>query len=445
MHLTKRRIIFYSLVLLFFVAGSYAVASALGFAITAREGVLRTGSLFLASIPRDATITIDGTPAKETPGLLSGGTLIKNLFPASYEVRVEHPGRTPWHAILPISAGLVTRATDIFLWPRTASATPVAAGIESFALSAGIPLLRTARGILTLDGMRMPGSEVVFASNDTATLITRAGEEVYLAPTGGRNAAVNLTSLFQSLKERELRLPGKVPIVEVRPHPFSRGKILITSKTSLYSLDVNRVSLERLAGVSEIAATAWSDSEVLLLDANGSLTAVDLVFRTVQTVPFTSSTVHRLASAAEGRVIISLTAEGELAAYERATGARTVIAEGVRAFAVSPGGDRIAYARGDAIAVYFLERYEGDTIVPKGHTLSLAGGYAAPRDLTWEAPFSRYVFFLSDGELIAAEVGFYGEQNHTVLARNVRSFAIDGFSAYLLGEDGALALVSFEE
>lgn len=443
MHTTARRIVFYSLVALFVVGGAYAVAVALGLTFGTGGTVLRTGSLFIESIPRSANIFLDGAIIDERPSLLSGGTLVKGLSPRTYEVRVEYEGRHAWRAALPVREGIVTRATEVFLWPRAASSTPLARGVDSFRLSAGIPVVRRA-GALSLEGVRLPGAELAYASNDAATLITRTDGTVYLVGRGLSGATLNLTALFHSLKERELGLPGTVPLVEVRPHPFSAGKFLITTETSLYALDTRRVSLERLVTVPRIVHAAWGDSEVLLLGEDGVLTAVDLVFKTAAAAPFSSSTLARLEATPDQDVLIFLTRDGTLSAHYRASDTRVTVAEGVTDFALGPFGDRLAYAQRNGVATYFLFSHAGDTVIPQGTVMPLAEE-SAPRALSWNSSLPRYLFFLAGDELIALEVGLHGERNRAVLAKNVSQYEFAGFTAHVLSTTGELAALSFEE
>lgn len=445
MHIVSRRIVFYSLVALFVVGGFVAIASAFGFTIGTGGTVLRTGSFFISSIPRDAELFLDGTPVDERPGLLSGGTLVTNLTPRSYEVRATHEGRIAWHAELPIAPSIVTRATDIFLWPTVASSTVVATHVDSFSLSAGIPVVRSSTGRLSIEGVAIPGTEVVYASNNNATLITRTQGTVYLVGRGPAGFTVNLTSLFHSLKERDLGLIGTVPLIEVRPHPFSAGKILITTETSLYSLDTRRVSLERLATIGRIAKVAWNDSEVLLLGTDGALTAVDLVFKTSGTVPFTSSTLTRFESTPDGEVLLLLTENGKLLAHYRTSDAPLTVAENVTEFALGPAGNRLAYVSGNTLSVYFLAPYAGDVPVPQGDVRTVWEGTVVPHALAWNSSLTRYLFFLAGDEFIAAELGLHGERNHTTLAKDARAFAVTGFSSYLVRRGGELVTLSFEE
>lgn len=444
MHLTLRRIIFYSLVAVFIVGGAYAVLTAFGLSIGEGGALLRTGSLFAAAAPRDAELLVDGTRAEERPKFLSGGTLVKNLTPRVYEVRFERADRTPWHAALPVRSGLVTRATGVFLWPRAATSTILASRATTFALSAGVPVIATEGGALSRESTRVPGTAIAYASNDRAALITRTDGTVYLAARGRGEAAVNLTALFYSLKERELGLPGAVPLISVRPHPFSAGKILITTETSLYILDTRRVSLERIATIPKIAAVAWSDSEVFLFDTEGNLTAADLVFKTVATAPFASGTVARLEATSDGAALVALGEEGTLSVFRRETSLWRRVAAGVSDFAIAPDGSRLAYARGNGVSVYFINRYEGDVSVPPETDLAAWEGNAAPRALAWNPALPRYLHFLSEDKLIAAEIGLHGERNHATLAENVRVFAFAGFTAYALKDDDTLVALSLE-
>ncbi|MBI2279017.1 MAG: hypothetical protein HYU81_03080 [Candidatus Brennerbacteria bacterium] len=444
MHLTTRRIVFYSLVAVFFLGAAYALLTAFGLSVDLKEGLTRTGSIFVAGAPRDATLFLDGAPAEESRGIISGGTLVRNLLPGNYEVRFEREGRAPWRAELPVISGLVTRATDLFLWPLEASASPVVADVELFSLSAGAPLVKNSSGTLMLGDRAIPGNEVVYATNDSGLTLTRSGNTIYLTETARARSVTNVTALFQSLKERELGLPGAVPIVNARPHPFSQGKLIITTKTSLYLLDLRRISLERLVTVSAIAASAFTGDEVFLAGADGTLTAVDLVFKTTRTAPFTSSAVAALAIGAGGDMVIWKTPEGTLFSYDRVTGDTVSVADNAGEFSVSPDGLRLAAVERNAVAIIALAPYTADAFVARGYRTPVWEGSSTPKKISWNPTLPRYLFFLADNRLIVAEIGFYGERNSYALAENVMDFALAGYTAYVLKTDGALITLSLE-
>lgn len=446
MHHTARRAVFYSLVAVFVAGGCYALLAAFGLTFDPSEfRFVRTGSLFISATPRDAALFIEGAPVEKRPGIISGGILVKNLPPGAYMIRLSREGKISWDATLPIMSGLVTRATGVFLWPHEASSTVVGKNIAAFSLSAGSPVTEVVGKGLFVNGAPTAGEKLEYASDDTAVIITRSGNTVYLVTPGEKGAVTNLTRLFHSLKERDLGLPGTVPLVEVRPHPFSAGKFIVVTKTSLYLLDVRRVSLERLATVDEITAFTFDDDDAFLARADNALTVVSFLFKTATEALFSSSTVTAIAVARDGDIVVGLTAEGELFAYYRITGERVTIASGVSEYTVAPDGVRLAFVAERRVQVTFLDEYAGDTFVPRGLFLAVGAHKHTPHGLSWSTALPRYLFFLTGNVLSAAEIGLHGERSTRVLAENVNRFMLSSRTAYLLKEDGSLVRLSFEE
>ncbi|HRY52602.1 MAG TPA: PEGA domain-containing protein [Candidatus Portnoybacteria bacterium] len=109
-----RRLLFYSLVLIFILATPPTILYATGYSFDwQKKAITATGGFYLKSLPEEATILIDGQNKKTTPRLVS------RLLPKSYSVEIAKEGFHSWQKELTIEPKLVTEARNIILFPNT--------------------------------------------------------------------------------------------------------------------------------------------------------------------------------------------------------------------------------------------------------------------------------------------------------------------------------------
>jgi WD40 repeat protein len=82
-----------------------------------KKSLTQTGGLFLKVIPKQSEIYINGKLVKKTD-FFFGSTLIENLLPKKYKIRVEKSGYFPWEKDLEIKEKEVTEAKNIILFPQ---------------------------------------------------------------------------------------------------------------------------------------------------------------------------------------------------------------------------------------------------------------------------------------------------------------------------------------
>ncbi len=116
MTLLTRRLIFYSLVIIFILATPPTILYAMGYSFDWQKMTLtQTGGFYFKSSPANAEILIDGQNDKTTPRLIS------RLLPKTYSVTVTKDGFYPWKKDLEVAPKLVTEARNIILFPKTLS------------------------------------------------------------------------------------------------------------------------------------------------------------------------------------------------------------------------------------------------------------------------------------------------------------------------------------
>lgn len=103
--------IFFFFILLFFASAPLVVLYTAGYRWSPDIGIVRTGTLFVASTPKDATISINGQTIRDTTP-----AIIKTLKPAPYQIQLTLAGHLPWSKTLPIREGETTFIDHVILF-----------------------------------------------------------------------------------------------------------------------------------------------------------------------------------------------------------------------------------------------------------------------------------------------------------------------------------------
>ncbi len=108
-----RRLIFYSLVIIFILATPPTILYATGYSFDwQKKALVQTGGFYFKSLPNSAAIFIDGKNKKTTPRLIS------RLVPKTYSIKIAGDGFSTWQKNLAIGPKLVTEARNIILFPK---------------------------------------------------------------------------------------------------------------------------------------------------------------------------------------------------------------------------------------------------------------------------------------------------------------------------------------
>ncbi len=115
----KRRIIFYTLTLIFLIAGPLLVAYSLGYVYDFSTASLeQTGGVFVkAETPRLA-VFFDNTFVRET-SLLTGSAFLTDIREGTHLVRLEKQDFHPWSKTVSVEPATVTELRDIVLIPQS--------------------------------------------------------------------------------------------------------------------------------------------------------------------------------------------------------------------------------------------------------------------------------------------------------------------------------------
>jgi len=356
-HLT-RRLIFYALVLLFFVAGSGAILYAQGWRLDLSPlRAEKVGAIFVRSSPGDAEIFLNGAPIENQTDILSDGTFINNLFPNTYRLTLEETGYDDWNENAMVTPTLIAQFGDAVLVPSVAS--PAASGsVESFSIEGGEAITENTSGTVTWHGNAIGKGAIISASANLDDVIIKNPATGALALYNfTEGTSLNLGALFAG--------DGIVPknIANIGIDPFDATRVIAGNTQKIGTVDLAK------GAVTRIAAAAAGDTLGTSIAPSQSLLAWS-VFKTASDTASIAlydkfadfTTTSSAAVAGEnvslqwitGTLLGVLQNDGALYLYD--TNAQTFkkMADGVKSFSASSDGSMIAALETHSLEVFPL-------------------------------------------------------------------------------------------
>jgi hypothetical protein len=447
MHTYLRQFIFYTLVTVFLVVGAYLVTLTGGWVPDfKRLRIVETGAIFLKFEPTDALITLDGAPVERNDSILTSGTLIPKLAPGSYSVAITKPGFSTWEKRLTVQSGEVAAASHVTLWPLAPQMTTLLSGNKAFWFTSVGLVVQTERDTLRMGDTLIKGTTVVLSDPNSTAVVTEDGGSYFYTDLESPEGSLNLSALLSSLTARTGKRLAAESIQQAFWHPFTRGKVILRTKTSLYALDTRKVELETLASTTAPYMTATLVGNTLLaLDASSTLTTMNLFVRTTATTTLDiPGVVREIGTTADNETIFARTDDGTLYQYDRPEAKTQLLARDVIRFAISPEEKRLALASRDgSLELVFLDAYMSDTRERAGSRVPLgkAPGIDVIESLDWMRGFSTYLLIFGNGRLATLEADTRPPQQATLLMDGLSS-AVYESQVFGLRTDGDI--VSFE-
>ncbi|MBI5147938.1 MAG: carboxypeptidase regulatory-like domain-containing protein [Parcubacteria group bacterium] len=363
MTLRKRRILFYVLAVLFVVSGGGAAFYSQGFRINFETLELqKTGAVFLKSEPPYAEIKINGKIFENKTGILKSGTLIGDLTPGRYRVSVSQSGYSTWEKPLAVLPALVTEAVNIVLIPDKKSELKIQSGVDDFWINGQNIVWRDTRGVLWKKNgdkkTKIIGDAVVGWKNGSSRPIvfSKKDNAYSLVDFNNLNSSLNLNSLFNNLKERQLRLAGAVEISDVLNHPFDDNKIIIATKRAVYLLDTAKLSLEIIGEDANPSVIIAENSEIVWADDKNRIFAYNLMIKRASLIGEANGKVRALHLSSSGYYLIAEIQDNAPLLFNRRD-QKTIGLPPVRVPPVfSPDEKKIAVLNSSGeLKIYFLE------------------------------------------------------------------------------------------
>lgn len=262
MTIKTRRVLFYSLFFLFIFTGLVVVFYSFGWRINTGDCKIaklqdckikfqKTGGLFIETKPKGVVIKIDEKIFKDKSGLIQSGTLIKNLSPKTYKVKIEKDGFLPYEKKVRVESNLVAEIPNVVLVLEKLEkiSVPISKSIDNFWISPQQKIVFKSNGVLYYFSplSKLKGNEFIGFSEDDKKIIVKDSKNQihYLYDLNDLSKTVNLNAVFNNLRKN-------VIIDEIAFHPADSNRLIIKDKDArlpdgqgyLYFLDLNRLKLE---------------------------------------------------------------------------------------------------------------------------------------------------------------------------------------------------------
>lgn len=413
----------------------------LGYVIDTKHfRLIRAAGIYVRYTPRDAQLYLDGAKYPGTSGYLSKDIYVPGLTPGTHTVSLYKDGYYEWKKEFALESGIVASSKDIILWKKELSPDTSSTNVAKFWLTKDGPLVETEVGQLRINDVKIKGNNVVLSNSDSQYVVTRDGDSYYFIDLENASTTQNVGNTFNALKRTQLSLPGITKIREIISHPFSRTRLIITTNSSIYSLDMKKMELERLFIANQILAYATSNNSLFVIDAKGVLTSINLVLHSTSEYPLHLSFATRVIADPEGSNLLVSDAENNVYLYE--VGAETLkkVGTNVSFFSFAPDSKRAIVISGISDArILYLKDYEENVIRKKGDSSIFTFlQFEDPTSFEW-MPFTQNYFLVeTGGATLIEEFDARSARNTYLIAGNNMQFAIHDKTLYLLNNKGLL-------
>jgi len=420
MSIRTRRILFYLFTFLFLIVGSGLVLYSKGFRFDFKEGQLvQTGGIYLKIKPTDAQIQLNGRPIKNKSGLLQSGTLIDNLLPGFYRLRVSKDNYHSWEKRVMVEPSIVDVFGGIILLPEKGE-EKIAEAADAFYQSNN-KLIQQKEGAIILAGKKIIGQKVVEVTGD-GRLISRDGSgSYYLVSLDDPVHPLNISKLFARLKESQPHLGGAAKIAKIIAYPYNSRKFLILSdKKALYALDSDRNILEQLG--QEIN-DFWVVENELFAVSQESVFSYQLVFRNKNKIPLaqglTPQDIEIIGVSPSKEWLVLFTKGNRLVLQKRDGGnSRTLSNGATNQFSFSYDSKKLVFvSRNERLYFYDLEKEKLFSLT----SFPVTG----VKKMIWHKD-NGYIFVQDgDNNLDFVEVNEFPPSHRTRVAAGIKTFDYD--------------------
>lgn len=364
-----RRILFLSFLAAFLIAAPAVVLYTAGYRYSFSAGrIVQTGILSLGSVPKGASIFVDG----ESIGSVTP-SVVKNILPGEHAVRLEKTGYSTWGKTLSVASRETTFADDVVLFLSDAPT-------------------RTRETPLTAVRVNPENGSAAYAKGEGQWT------EIWIDdPRDGTERLVSRLSLSGSTSLALTWLSGSVLSIE------SSGKTRVVTLVD--------------AATGAPVDTSWPEG--LSLAASGDRVAVSRKNGNASEIlAYVPAGAYQFADAPDGILLLTDTVRDRVVLVNARGGDQPIL---LNASAVSfqwePGGRRLLYTDGFDLHVYDASTHSDETITRLSTPITGVGWY----------PDHGYVLYALSDAIEAVELDHRDQRNVTRLVEgaNLGSFAVD--------------------
>ncbi|OGY58617.1 MAG: hypothetical protein A3C03_02505 [Candidatus Colwellbacteria bacterium RIFCSPHIGHO2_02_FULL_45_17] len=433
MTLKTRRLLFYSSLLFFLIAAALVIFYAMGFRIDFENKLIQeTGGIYVKSNPVDVEIRLDGEQIKNEAGILDTGTLIDDLRPGEYQLVINLADYSEWKKNIDVKHSAVSIFDSVVLVAQNRE--KIRDEVDGFYFANDL-FVTESSGAIEFDGESITGNEIAHFT-ENGIVITKDSDtgDYYLSNIFDLNPSVNLTAMFNSLKEAQLALQGAVSIVKIQPYPYDDRRFVVLTERAIYTLDTEGLLVSQID--SSASDFIVSQNEVYWINDAGMF-AYNLLLDT-KTVVYDGETGNILQWNADSsaKKITILENNGELLSIDNKEATTTTMSTDATYFDASPGGRFLVFVESTGLtSVYDFEWEEGD----RGkQEISLVTLDTPVKKVIWYIGNTHLFIKTSDNILRFVEIDSFLPTNEVSISEDVGDFAYDsdGESLYYANDSG---------
>jgi len=352
MTIRTRKIIFYLLCLVFIVAGGVTIFYSNGWRFDFETlSINRLGALYFEVTPQDALITIDKTSIELSSGILKSGTLVANIFPKEYSVKITREGYQSWAKELYVKPSLVTLVSPVLLLPEKLElGIALAKNVQKFWVGPKYTALLKTNGYLEINSARVIGNELIAWSKDGFNAITKSDSSYFATDLSAKNAAVNLSLIFKKIQKTN----GYGTIQKIDFSPINKKYFIVLTDNGLYFLDAEKTVINL---IDNQATDFFISNEKIFFIKKGGIYTFMVPGETINEVISYSGDIKNLIISSLDYYLGIMETDGQLSVFDNRSRIIKQISDNTVSAAFSPDGKRIAFITGNnEVVKYPLEQ-----------------------------------------------------------------------------------------
>ncbi|MDP1706819.1 MAG: hypothetical protein Q8L36_03290 [bacterium] len=417
----------------FFIIGGYLLMSAQGLFIDWQTlKIIHTGGAFFYYSPKDAQLTVNSKNYGTSSFFLNNGTLIKNLKPGFYNLDLSKEKFRSWKKTFEVKPGLVTEFKKITLIEeKLKKETLTASAVKTFWLTNKGPVYQNSKNQLYFNDYRLSGQNVSAADKDSSLLITKNNQEFFLTDLNKPQITVNLSRLFNSLKQRQLKIPGQIEIQKTFFHPSAKNEILIATNQAIYELDLKLVKMEKIIGISPEAIIRISQNQIFFKKDAENSSVYNLLSHKIDEKEINLKNPKRIEIGPDSKLIAFLNQENRLFIYDSQTGKieEPLENEKIQNFSFSP--DNLYLSMSD-----FENKIRVMNIKEK--TISEIYKEETKDEFSWLEDLPHYLLIKNGSQLLLKDIFGQSDFNEYSITEEVIEYKNAGRTVYILDTNKTL-------
>jgi len=254
MQLKTRKILFFISLIIFLTASPAVIMYSLGYKIDPESlKIQKTGGIFVNIDYQDYKISINNSIEKKVskPLFVQKGTLIPNLIPKNYNIKISKKGYKSWEKTLKVKSQIVTEIKNIFLAPKDLSPSKLDNEIIDFLISnskENISYIKNNK-LIFLNIKNKNKTELILPNTTKSSgkikILEKSFDKdiIYL-----QNKKNILKADLKTQKITTIKKPSLEKYLKIRPNPKNSNSLFILSdKNILYKLDAENKQRSILA------------------------------------------------------------------------------------------------------------------------------------------------------------------------------------------------------